>query len=306
VLNSIVKGGSSMNLMEKVNELKKLNKDLRLNAVKQADGYYRINDWMKTSDALNRLLEHDFIKDKVEKIFNVDNVIYIRTNTWITPGKTYEKLEREIEILSESIDSCIKLLEEYVVGSYEIPEGNGILSVRMPDILDMNKLSNICEELDKVFNQCPLIKDEVKFVGVEKGSVHFIFVTSLISITIVGKMLNVALDVQRKYYLNKMLKIKLETMEKFKEATDPLIKELENEVKRYCEERAKQIEESKNLENEDLKRLAFSIQTLSTLIDQGVQIQCVLYEGQVDSDLTFPTKDDYKSLINTVKLLKQG
>lgn len=131
----------------------------------------------------------------------------------------------------------------------------------------------------------------------------FIFVTTIASISMLGKILNAALDVQRKHYQNKMFKNKLETMENIAGAYGQIIKQLDNEVKEYCKAKASEIEESKDLSHEETERLALTIKTLSALIGQGVQMQNMLDGTQEKTDVNFPKPEDFQSLIEGIKML---
>ena len=293
-----------MNLIQQVNDLKRLGENLILIADKRSDGLYYINSWMGLSNTLNKLKDFSFLNEQVDEIFKIDDNVNIRINEWTTKAETYKKLSDKIETLKKSIESCVKLIDEYTNDDYEITEGKGLLNVKMPNNINMKKMSIICSDLDKVFNQCPFLEDEVKFIGVEKGSVYFVLATTIVSITVIGTLLKTALDVQRKFYLNEMMKNKLETMEGLTDSIKLIKEQLDNEVKEYCKQRAMQIEENKNLGNEEMERLVLSIKTLSKLIGEGVQMQYVLYENQKDSELTFPKSQDYENLFESIKMLK--
>lgn len=292
-----------MNLIQHASDLKELNKKLNLKSDKTTDSKYIIRNWLEMSNTLNKLLEVNFLSDQVKNIFSIDDNMNIRINDWVTTPQTHQLLSYKLETLRISIDACIKLISEYTDEVSDITEGNGFLNTRMPDAINMKKMSKICDDLDKVFNQCPLIKDEIKFIGVEKGSVYFVFLTTLLSITMVGKILNAALDVQRRYYQNEMMKIKLETMRNIGDVGKQIIENLEIEIKAFSREKALEIEEAQNLDPEDVERLTLSIRTLSSLIGQGVQMQCALYGEQEASNISFPSTEEFKNLIDGLKLL---
>lgn len=296
-----------MNLTHQYCELKEIYSDLNLNAAKRNDNNYQINGWMNISNNLNTLMEFKYLKKQVKDIFSIDDNINIRNDTWIAIPKTYNELTRKLETLKKSIESCIILIESYIYKPIDIPEDKGLLTITMPNNLDMNKMANLCNGLDKVFNQCSLIKDEVKFISVERGSVLFLFITTTASIKVIGTLLNVALDVQRNYYENQITKAKLETMSDIKDSVSKIIKKLDDEVEEYARQKASDMEEAQGLDNEQINRLTLSISTLSSLIRQGVQMQCTLAESaKMDevTDITFPSLEEFKAATEGVKMLK--
>ncbi|NBI08229.1 hypothetical protein [Senegalia massiliensis] len=292
-----------MNLIEQSLHLNVIKEKLDVKTEKTKEGKIVIINWIEVSNALNKLLDFDFLRKQAKEIFQIDDIINIRIDRWITDAKTHKLLIEKIGSLKKSIEACIGLIEEYTKEDFKVSEGKGLVHTRMPDDIDMKKMSKITSNLDKVFNQCPLINDKVKFMGVEKGSVYFVFGASILTISVLGKLLNAALDVQRKYYQNQMLKNKLETMDNISDTIEPIIEELENEVKEYSREKANAIDESGKLEPENIERLSLSIKILSELIGQGVEMQCSLYGEQENMDISFPLKKDFKNLLETTKMI---
>lgn len=294
-----------MNLIEVAQNLRILKSKLNLGVEKRNDNTTcRIYNWLEFSNTLNLLKDFSFLEDQVNYIFSIDDNINIRNFEWIAKIETYNKMTYGIDTLKKSIDSCIKLIEEYTSEGAKIPEDSRLLNVKLPSTIDMKNMSNICHDLDFIFDQCPLINSEVKFIGVEKGSVYFLFTTALPSIVAIGWILNAALDVQRKYNQNQMIKRKLETMNDIADSTKEIIKLLDDEVQEYCKVKAFEIEGSASLNTEEKTRLILSIKTLNELIGQGVQMQCSLCEGE-DSDVaSFPKPEEFKSLLETMKLIE--
>lgn len=292
----------SSNLKQLLNKLAISKRDLGPN-----NDNYEITDWMVVSNSLHSLSNYSFFKDQIQYIFTTNDLVYVRSDRWLVSKATFGVLSNRINTLKESIKSCISLIDEYTSKVYEIPENSGLINVKMPDKIDMVKMSDICNDIDIVFAQCPLIKDEVKFIGVEKGSVFFVFVTAVTSVKTIGMILNIALDLQKKYFQNQILKNKLETMISIKDFVEKAKKELDDEVKEYCKEKVLGLDESKNLDPEEQTRFIISIETLSDLINKGVQMECTLSEGEEgESDVVslFPKLEDFKNIIEATKLIE--
>lgn len=294
-----------MNLIEVRDDLLRSFDNVELMTEKRNDNNIKISKWMNMSNILHSLKKYSFLEEQVDEIFSIDETINIRKDTWIATPDTYNKLVIEIGKLTTAISSCINLISEHVGEEPHIAENSRLLNVKMPDSIDMKKMSSICNDIDIVFEQCPLIKDEVKFVGVEKGSVYFLFTTAVPSVIAIGLILNVALDVQKKYYHNQMVKSKLETMKDVEESTQTIIKKLDDEVEEYCKIKAREVEGAANLKPEEQTRLILSIKTLHELIGKGVQMQCLLCEGESDPAISFPKVEEFTKLLETIKLIEQ-
>lgn len=293
-----------MNLIEVSNRLQYLKSKLNLSSERRNDSTYNIYNWMEFSNSLNLLKDFRFLESQVDTIFSIDDNINIRNIDWIAKAETYKNMIVSIKALIESIDSCVKLIDEYTSGSTEIDKNSRLLNVKMPNIIDMKSMSNICDDIDIVFSQCPLIKDEVKFIGVEKGSIYFLFTTALPSVIAIGLILKAALDVQKKHYQNQMVKSKLETMKDIEGLNKTIIKKLDDEVEEYCKTKAMEIEGAADLDKEEQTRLILSIKTLNELIGKGVQMQCSLSEGEDDSAMSFPKIEEFTQLLETMKLIE--
>lgn len=268
---------------------------------------YEISSWISVSDTLLELKELKLYSNEIEEIFKLNNVINFRTNIVSLDSGTYNIFIKNIERMKIAMYGSIELLKSQDYGVF-IDVNQASIDISIPETISIKQLSDMCDEFDKIFSLCPIIDEEVKFVGTEKGSILVLFLVSTHCAKIVGQLVNAALDIQRKIYQNKMFKVKLQTMEGLGDAINNIIKNFDKEAQDLRLDVSKKLAEQneRNLKPEDLTRLSNTIKMLEGLIEKGVQMQCTLAEGQEIKEIQFPKPEEYKALIEGIKMISDG
>jgi len=266
---------------------------------------YKVSGWNNISNHLNMAKELKFLDHQVNRIFSIDQCALIRTDEWANNQEIIFRLQSELLTLISDCISCINLLKELYKVS-DLNDDEGIIYIKIPNDVGVDGLSSICKQLHFILSKCPFIKEEVKLIGAEDGSVKLKLIAGIATISILSNLVNISMDIERKQYENQITRLKLEEMKAVQGIlVDSALEHLESELNEYYTTKAKLIDGAEKLEPEDFTRLVKSIEYTVDMVQHGVQIQATLGTITAENiDVKFPASEDYKQLTNSLKLIE--
>lgn len=181
-----------------------------------------------------------------------------------------------------------------------------VILIKIPEISSFDNLSKYANDFKKAI-EIPIIDSntsgEVKILSAEEGSIIlFVSVGTLGAITLVGKICWSAAVIKKKRSEAKIFELHAKTLELKNDALENLIDAQKQQLKNILNAEAQQIANSTyDLKDpETLERLKLSINTISDLIDKGVQILPVSNNDEIQN--IFP---NYKNLDLIESSIKQ-
>jgi hypothetical protein len=214
------------------------------------------------------------------------------------------QLKNEIDQLITLSNSLLKSFNE--LGGITDPNS---LSIRLPDILDFEDLSQASKTFHTILSQS-IIDDEigglVKITNVENGSIWLeVFVGTTAAVELVGGLAWAAAVVFKKIQEGRLIE---EHVKSLKIKNDSL-KEIQNKQK---EQLAQLVEaEAENLVNEifsenkieKIERIKHSIKLLAEMLEKGAEVHPALNQPESVKNL-FPDIKNLQSLETRIKKLE--
>lgn len=284
-------------MLNKIIEAESILNNVKLDVSSSSSGaIYKNDNWQEILKAFNTLYElkifdkyvQPFLKNEVLSKY-ANNSIYINANTY----KEFKMILSDIEL---SIYSIKRYLEINLIAN-SITDDEVLLDIDIPVNVDLEKLSKICKDLSRLFDACPLFADEVKFKGVEKGSIILFVSTSAITAAAIGSIVKVAYDILMQHQNYKLTLKTIESLDGVSNYNtviqDAIKKQLDLIVKKDTEKL-----KTESMESEDYTRLTESVNICKDLLESGIKIECSLL-GSANSSVQsqFLTTEEYKKII---------
>lgn len=267
----------------------------------------RVDNWVRMREALVCIKTIPSLQNVCVEF--LDNPFFAKKeNTFYIPYETYQELLPKHKNLLVQIKSIIDF---YEAAGFDTTESG--FDVKMPTTDDLEEFSKNISLLSKVIGQCPYLNTNDEKIALKKtdiGSIWFEFVviatgTSLVLLNL-SKVIDKCIKIKSHYVTVKQqeeslrqLKLKNDVLEPIKEANEKIIKAVIDDC---ITELQDEIPEMK-LNNDDVTRVHYSLETISKLMEKGMEIYASIDAPQEIKDL-FPTSDEIAFLPKPQKLLE--
>jgi len=269
----------------------------------------KVTNWLAARSALTAVSSIPTMKETCLSI--LENEYFANENdSFAIPYETYQELNPKYKHFLTQIEAILNFFES--VGFDTTEKG---FDIKMPPTDSFDEFAKNIELLNKAINQCPylLVNDEtIKLKKTDIGSIWFEFtvLTTAGSILLMNlaKLVDKCVKIKSHYVTVKQqeeeyrkLKLKNDILENIKNAHAEVLKAtIEN-----CVEELKQEIPDINLGNEETVKLKYSLETISKLMEKGLEIYASVDAPQEIKDL-FPTSDEMLSLPTPKKLIEES
>ncbi len=269
----------------------------------------RVENWESVRNALVNISSINSLKDFCSLF--LDNPYFSKINDSFTiPYEVYQNLSPKYSAFLERIRGVIDFFE---LAGFGVVESG--FDIKMPATESFDVFSKNLELFNKAINQCPYLNIENEKISLNKtdsGSIWFEFcvVAAGVSITLsnLAKIIDKCVKIKSHFITVKQqeeswrhAKIENDALETLvsanKKVTDAMLDE--------CIEQLQQEIPSVTLDKEDEQRVKYSIDIISKLMEQGMEIYASIDAPDEVRDL-FPTSDELSFLPKPQKLLLES
>jgi len=173
------------------------------------------------------------------------------------------------------------------------------LNIKLLDEMTFDELNTILDDLNFIFNQCPLIRkandnNDVKITGVESGSIWFYLGIASVALPIIGSIMGLTFK-----FLHNILFLRRQ-VEGFKAQKNG--NEMAEAVAKVITAQANMLatqfnsEENHSLDFEDVAKLAKTIELLGGLVERNIVFQPSIAAPKEVQD-KFPKLEEYKEIV---------
>lgn len=266
----------------------------------------KVENWESVRDSLVSVSSIDSLKDLCSLF--LENPYFSKIdNSFTIPYETYQDLLPKYNILMERIRGVIDFCE---VAGFDIIESG--FDIKMPATENLDEFSKNIEMFNKSINQCPYLNvndEKISLKKTDSGSIWFEFCVVAAGASVV--LFNLAKIVDKCVKIKSHLvtvkqqeeswrhaKLKNDTLETLvaanKQVTQVMLDECIEELRREIPD--------VELNKEDEQRVKYSIETISKLMEKGMEIYASIDAPTEVRDL-FPASEELSFLPQPKKLL---
>lgn len=281
-----------MNFIEYYNEINEALPTLSFNTkyLSNNETYnYEATDLKKLRRSIN-IIEHiPYIQSEIDEI----KKSWLFTSSSDTAKLTFSQ-NNAVENPLKSITFKLDFIQQLAQSS-KMFGNKDVLLIKIPEINSFDNLSKYATDFKKAI-EIPIVDSnsgDVKILSADEGSIIFyVSVGTGVAMTLIGRICWAAAVMKRKRAEANIFEQHAKTLELKNDALKSLVDAQKIQLKNILDAEAQQIANNTydNKDPETIERLKLSINTVSELIDKGVQI---LPANNDEMQKTFP---DYKNL----------
>lgn len=291
---------------EALEEFKIESEQYRIGATSHNRGI--VANWIPARSALLNVSAIPTVKEMCYSI--LDNIYFAQEkDSFAIPYDVYQELAPKYKLFLIQVKAIISFYED--AGFESVEQG---FDIKMPPTDDFDEFSKNIENLNKAINQCPYLKvddETIKLKKTDIGSIWFEFIviatTGSVFLTNLAKLVDKCIKIKSHYNTVKQqeeecrkLKLKNDIIESLKNSYE----EMSKAVIDNCIEELKQEIPDVKLGNEEVGKVKYSLETISKLMEKGLEIYASVDAPQEIKDL-FPTSDEMLSLPIPQKLIEE-
>lgn len=272
-----------------------LNGLAQIKAETLKNGAKQLNGWAVGKQAIESLLNIDFIKDDAQGLYDALTPMDRRkANPDIAP-ETFNEFDFLHKRLMSKLESVVDLYESMRDGTSQ----HGI-DVKIPSCASLKDYIKILNDLDFVFAQCPYLKDdneEIKYRGTDVGSDWITFAvvgsglmaSGLVILNNLAILVNQAVAIQSNKKILDMQNEVLQSMHSKNEVTQEVVDIFKAIKKTIYKQYIDDLQDKLGVleDKEEIRKLEIGLEKLANLIDKGVQIHASI-ETPKDIKELFP------------------
>lgn len=268
----------------------------------------KVENWETARVALTNVSSIPTMKDFCSSI--IDNPYFSKVDDSFTiPYEVYQDLSPKYNVFLEQVKGIIEFCE---ISGFSVVE-NGF-DIKMPETESFDDFAQNIDMFNKAINQCPYLNIDNEKIILKKtdiGSIWFEFCIitagSAIFLSNLAKIVDKCIKIKSHYVTVKQqeenyrqAKLKNDLLANIIEANKLVADSL---LEKCVEELKNEIPDTK-LVKDDAERVKFSIETLSKLMEKGLEIYASIDAPSEVRDI-FPTSDEMSFIPPPQKLLQE-
>jgi len=239
--------------------------NLQLNSTRHGNNITVISNWPMVCNTMQRLEEYKFIEPLIVEIFALGAHFEAPTKTLSLDDSMYSNFYKLHGHLITVLNTMLTMIHEFFPKEKEYQ-----INIKLPDTMSLAEMSHYISEIDFIFNKMQALRkinenNDFVLSRVDAGSVWLILVVAVpAAITTVGMIVKLSLDVKRRLLEDDIVKQRLRVLKSGANVIEILEKELTDELKKDCEEKAKKLNDDTNLTlgHEEISTLSMGIERL--------------------------------------------
>lgn len=266
---------------------------------------FRVSNWEQTKKSLENLYSIECLKTYVKNIYDTVPVVFVYQPYIDFNNQTLQKFMKEIGYLIISASSVIDLYE-----SLGYDDAENALEVQIPGGLELKKLADMIDDLNFIFNQCPLVeKDSTtsNLLRTDVGSIWLILVGTTAFLTSVGYLMSVTVKAKADIVGIKQAQAIYHEMDLKGNSLETVTNALKEQEKIIMNKYVKELEDmtGKELNPEEEDKVEKCIEKLDDLINTGVKIYAAI-DTPREVQILFPEQPELKNISeNMIKLIEK-
>lgn len=264
---------------------------------------YHIKNCFNIIDTLFELEQFDFLRPYIQNIKSNTAIYNSRLSITTVDNSKYTEFVNQINLIKSASSAVINAINQV------IPEQNELsISVKLPEINNLNELISFTEELNICLSQVilnPIINGSIRFQNFESGSNWFeIILGSLAAVKAIKEIVISAIDIKMRIMEIEKSKQNIRAISASTDIIETVCKELDKQVKELSNKKAESFIESNAKDNKDkeyFERVSNSIKIMGELMVKGTEVHLALNAPKELKDSNL----DFKTMLSDVKELKQ-
>lgn len=273
----------------------------------QGNDEYKIEGWTNIKRVLDTLYSIECLQGDIQEIYSRVPTHFLYQSEILYNGDRYNQFIGRVSILRYSMITIIDLYESF---GYEQTENN--LEIKIPEGLDLEKLTEFSSDLNLIIQQCPFIKRESglgKVLQTDIGSVWLVLAGSAAFLASVGYLVSVVvkakadlLAIRQGETLFNEMEVKAETLVEVKRVFD-----MQRDIimERYISELTDKTGIELN-DGEEKAKAEKCIEKLDKWMSKGMQIYAAI-DTPREIQVLFPEQPELKNLLgDAIKLIEKS
>lgn len=269
---------------------------------------FEISNLPELYESIMNISEFSFLDKDITKLEFMPYVFHNKNPKVIINNGEFNKMKKIIEDINMKTNAVILAISEAIPKQDE-----NSISIRLPDFVDLNKVSKSIKEIDQILNQSLVGKytGTVKLQNFDTGSNWIeVVLGNQEAILLFGSIVKGTYEFIKEEYLGwKQTKHQIELYDFDLEAKKMLLESMEQSVNAKARFHAmaisKEFEITEN-QAEYETGLTYSIITLAELIHEGAEVHTALNAPE-ESKEAYPETKELRSIINNAtKLLPEA
>ncbi|MBP2115446.1 hypothetical protein [Paenibacillus silagei] len=297
-----------MRLSEIASIVQDLKPEISFKIQALSNGDFRVHNYKQTIFNIDNLSQIGFIDAEIEILKGMDYIYSNKSSVdYVDVDKSAKlNLERAEQYIKKKIDSILDVAHISIP-----PESSESIDVKLPNFKSLKDTSKFFNDLNNILEIVVVNKDingKVELENFESGSLWIsIGLGTSAAVSIIGNIVNTALNLKSKYYETETLKAAARSLNATADAQELLVKALDESLTNVSKVHATELLENSPINNntpEYLSKFEHVVITFTRLIYEGAEIHPAL-NAPKDTKDKFPS---YPKLIqsNSVKELQES
>jgi hypothetical protein len=260
-------------------------------------------------NALNNIEKTGLLKNEIETL-RFSELFVLNNDEYNMNSTLAAEITNQIARIKKLLSEVLNALE-----SVSLTDVENTVYVKLPLVSNFDVLAEFSQKFQIVLSQAIInddIQGEVKIVGIEEGSIIIkVFVRTVVALNLVAGIAYSSMYIYKLNIDNQRISEIVRNSKVIDNIKEQYLSELETSLAEDLKEKtaleAKYLQEKyfKTQDNEQLKRLEYSIKTLSELIEKGAEINPAINTPE-ETKLLFPDKSKLNEIQSQIKLLESG
>jgi hypothetical protein len=254
--------------------------------------YHTISNWNTVYASLCELNSYSFLTPMVQEIFKLGIQYESYTSTIRIDANAFNQFNARYKPLISVLNSVNEMLDEFF-GADSIDQ----INVKLPDNIDLTALSEMIKDIDFIFNKAQAVRKfndnkDVTIKRIDSGSIWLILSISAGAVTLIGKLVKMALNIKEQQVENEIAVQRLRVAKSGANIIEQIEKELKEKLIEDCHTQAENFAQDNNCElnYEEQSSLSKATERLASLLFKGIEIYASL-EAPKEVALEFPKQE---------------